>query len=68
MVLDVRDTVMILYVICQLVCVTDPWAHMSLLHSILSLKSDKGPFSLQDFKYKPTVPGFFQKSPCLSSK
>ena len=27
--LDVRDTVMILYVICQLVCVTDPWAHMS---------------------------------------
>ena len=27
--LDVRDTVMILYVICQLVCVIDPWAHMS---------------------------------------
>ena len=35
---DVRDTVMILYVICQLVCVTDPWTHMSLVHSILSLK------------------------------
>ena len=29
---------MILYIICQLVCVTDPWAHMSLVHSILSLK------------------------------
>ena len=35
---DVRDTVMILYVICQLVCVIDPWAHMSFVHSILSLK------------------------------
>ena len=35
---DVRDTVMILYVICRLMCVTDPWAHMSLVHSILSLK------------------------------
>jgi len=29
---------MILYMICQLVCVTDSWAHMSLVHSILSLK------------------------------
>ena len=29
---------MILYVICQLVCVIDPWAHMSFVHSILSLK------------------------------
>ena len=27
MVLDVRDTVMILYVICQLVCVIDPCTH-----------------------------------------
>ena len=35
---DVRYTVMILFIICQLVCVTDPWAHMSLVHSILSLK------------------------------
>jgi hypothetical protein len=35
---DVRYTVMILYIICQLVCVTDLWAHMSLVHSILSLK------------------------------
>ena len=35
---DVRDTVMIVYVICQLVCVTDPWAHTSFVHSILSLK------------------------------
>ena len=35
---DVRDTVMILYMICQLVCVTNPWAHMSFMHSILSLK------------------------------
>ena len=35
---DVRDTVMILYVICQLVCVIDPWAHTSFVHSILSLK------------------------------
>ena len=35
---DVRDTVMILYVICRLMCVTDPWAHMSFMHSILSLK------------------------------
>ena len=35
---DVRDTVMILYMICQLVCVTNPWTHMSLVHSILSLK------------------------------
>ena len=33
---DVRYTVMILSVICQLMCVTDPWAHMS--YSILSLK------------------------------
>ena len=37
---DVRDTVMILYVICQLVCVIDPWAHTSFVHSILSLKLD----------------------------
>ena len=29
---------MILYVICQLVCVIDSWAHMSFVHSILSLK------------------------------
>jgi len=29
---------MILYVICRLMCVTDPWAHMSFMHSILSLK------------------------------
>ena len=35
---DVWDTVMILYVICQLVCVMDPWAHTSFVHSILSLK------------------------------
>ena len=35
---DVRDTVMILYMICRLVCVTDSWAHMSIVHSILSLK------------------------------
>ena len=35
---DVRYTVMILVIICQLVCVTDPWAHMSFVHSILSLK------------------------------
>ena len=35
---DVRDTVMILYVICQLMCVTNPWAHTSFVHSILSLK------------------------------
>ena len=35
---DVRDTVMILYEICQLVCVIDPWAHTSFVHSILSLK------------------------------
>ena len=35
---DVRNTVMILYVICQLMCGTDPWAHMSFMHSILSLK------------------------------
>ena len=35
---DVRNTVMILYVICQLMCVTDPCAHMSFMHSILSLK------------------------------
>ena len=34
----VRYTVMILFIICQLMCVTDPWAHMSLVHSILSLK------------------------------
>ena len=26
------------FVICQLVCVTDPWAHMGFMHSILSLK------------------------------
>ena len=32
------DTVMILYVICQLVCVIDSWAHTSFVHSILSLK------------------------------
>ena len=35
---DVRDTVMILYVICQLVCMIDLWAHTSFVHSILSLK------------------------------
>ena len=35
---DVWNTVMILYKFCQLVCVTDSWAHMSLVHSILSLK------------------------------
>ena len=35
---DVCDTVMILYVICQLVCVIDSWAHTSFVHSILSLK------------------------------
>ena len=35
---DVWDTVMILYVICQLVCVIDSWAHMSIMHLILSLK------------------------------
>ena len=35
---DVRYTVTILYVICQLMCVIDPWAHMSFMHSILSLK------------------------------
>ena len=35
---DVRYTVMILFVICQLMCMTDPWAHMSFMHSILSLK------------------------------
>ena len=35
---DVRDTMIILYVICQLVCVIDPWAHTSFVHSILSLK------------------------------
>ena len=35
---DVWDTVMILYVICQLVCVIDSWAHTSFVHSILSLK------------------------------
>ena len=35
---DVRDTVMIHYVICQLVCVIDPWSHTSFVHSILSLK------------------------------
>ena len=35
---DVRYTVMILVIICQLLCVTDPWAHMSFVHSILSLK------------------------------
>ena len=29
---------MILLIICQLVCVTDRWAHMSFVHSILSLK------------------------------
>ena len=29
---------MILYVICQLVCVIDSWAHTSFVHSILSLK------------------------------
>ena len=29
---------MILFVICQLVCVIDSWAHTSLVHSILSLK------------------------------
>ena len=29
---------MILYEICQLVCVIDPWAHTSFVHSILSLK------------------------------
>ena len=26
------------FIICQLMCVTDFWAHMSLVHSILSLK------------------------------
>ena len=31
-------TVMIHYVICQLMCVTDPWAHKSFMHPILSLK------------------------------
>ena len=35
---DVWDIVMILYVICQLVCVIDSWAHTSFVHSILSLK------------------------------
>ena len=35
---DVRYTMMILLIICQLVCVTDRWAHMSFVHSILSLK------------------------------
>ena len=35
---DVRYTVMILFVIYQLMCVTNPWAHMSFMHSILSLK------------------------------
>ena len=29
---------MILYVICQFVCVIDPWAHTSFVYSILSLK------------------------------
>ena len=29
---------MILYVIYQLVCVIDSWAHTSFMHSILSLK------------------------------
>ena len=35
---DVRYTVMILFIICQLVCVTDLWVHMSFVLSILSLK------------------------------
>ena len=35
---DVRNTVMILYAICRLMCLTNPWAHMSFMHSILSLK------------------------------
>ena len=35
---DVRYTMMIYYIICRLMCVTDPWAHMSFMHSILSLK------------------------------
>ena len=35
---DVWDTVMILYVICQLVCAIDSWAHTSYVNSILSLK------------------------------
>ena len=29
---------MILYVICQFVCVIDPWTYTSFVHSILSLK------------------------------
>ena len=29
---------MILCMICRLVCVTDSWAHMRMVHSILSLK------------------------------
>ena len=33
---DVWDTVKILYVICQLVCVVDSWAHTSFVHSILN--------------------------------
>ena len=32
------NIVMIHYVICQLICVTDPWTHTSFVHSILSLK------------------------------
>ena len=32
------EHLMIHYVICQLVCVIDSWAHTSFVHSILSLK------------------------------
>ena len=35
---DVWHTVMILYVICQRVCVIDSWAHTSFVYSILSFK------------------------------
>ena len=37
------DTVMILYVICQLVCVIDSWAHMSFgaFNFILKIGCDK---------------------------
>ena len=47
---------MILYMICRLVCVTVSWAHMSIVHSILSLK-------LGVTLYKPSAPGLNVECP-----
>ena len=47
---DIRDTVMILYVIYQFVCVTDPWAHTSFVHSIAPTNRFVGAATV------PTVP------------